>query len=144
MLSAEETRTMLKHAQDGARRYKIMPVAAVPIPPCVVDRKPFPAVRFAGCSAATNDAYFTLDPLGNVRMCNHSPVILGNILDQPFMEIANSKDADDWREVRPDFCKPCPGWSRCKGGCRAVVQQQGKPLTTLDPYVDMNVDKSRF
>ena len=144
MMNTQETGRMLQHAQDGAQRFGVVPVAAVPIPPCVVDRSKYPSVRFAGCSAATDDAYFTLDPLGNVRMCNHSPVILGNILKSGFLEIANSRESQDWVDVKPDFCKPCPGWAACKGGCRAVAQQQGHPLTRLDPFVDSNVDKSKF
>ena len=135
MLTKEETARMLKLANDAGKALSVTPVAAVPIPPCVVDRKKYPLVKFAGCAAATNDAYFTLDPLGNVRMCNHSPVILGNILRQGFYEIAQDRRCREWIEVRPEFCKPCPGWDRCKGGCRAVAQQMGLALDTLDPYV---------
>jgi len=144
MLDAALTRRMLRHAQEGAKRWGLVPLVAVPVPPCVVDRSPYPDLRFAGCSAYTDNAYYTLDPLGNVRMCNHSPVILGNIFKTHFMEIANGPLCREWVDVKPDFCKPCPGWDACKGGCRAVAQQRGQPLDCLDPYVDLNVDKSRF
>jgi radical SAM protein with 4Fe4S-binding SPASM domain len=136
VLDRKQTARMLKLAQEGAARLGLVPVAAVPIPPCIVDRKAYPLVRFAGCAAATDNAYFTMDPLGNVRMCNHSPVILGNILDKPFMEIANGPASQEWIDVRPELCVPCPGWLQCKGGCRAVAQQLGLPLSTLDPYVE--------
>ncbi len=135
MLTKEENDRLLRHAEEGAVKLGMMPAVAVPIPPCVVDRNQYPHVRFAGCAAATNDAYFTLDPLGNIRMCNHSPEILGNILKDHFLTIANCRQATDWVSVKPDFCKPCPGWDRCKAGCRAVVQQMGQPLTELDPWV---------
>ncbi len=144
MMDRAETERMLRHAQEGAIRLGMSPVVAVPIPPCVIDRSQFPKVRFAGCSAATNNAYYTLDPLGNVRMCNHSPVILGNIFKSHFLDLANGPASTEWLTVKPDFCKPCPGWDACKAGCRATVQQQGKPLTCLDPYVDANVDKAAF
>jgi radical SAM protein with 4Fe4S-binding SPASM domain len=144
MMNTEQTHHMLRHAQKGAETLGIRPVVAVPIPPCVIDRRDYPALRFAGCAAATNDAYFTLDPLGNVRMCNHSPIILGNIFKQHFMDIANGPDSEAWVSVKPDFCKPCPGWAACKAGCRATVQQMGKPLTCLDPFIDENVDKEKF
>ncbi|MBM4354953.1 MAG: radical SAM protein [Deltaproteobacteria bacterium] len=139
MLDRNETERMLRYAQEGARMYGMKPAVAVPIPPCVVDRKRYPQVRFAGCSAYTDNAYYTLDPLGNVRMCNHSPVILGNIMDSHFLDIANGPLCQEWVDVRPEFCVPCPGWIACKGGCRAVAQQAGNPLTTLDPYVAANV-----
>jgi len=135
LLSTEETRRMLGHAETQAEAQGLKPFAAVPIPPCVVDRAAYPHVEFAGCAAATEMAYFTLDPLGNVRMCNHSPVILGNIARQPFDAIANSPPSESWRRTRPAFCEPCPGWDACKGGCRAVCQQMGRGLDTLDPYV---------
>lgn len=144
MMNTEETHRMLRHAAEGAKRLGLQPLVAVPIPPCVIDRSKYPNLRFAGCSAATNDAYFTLDPLGNVRMCNHSPIILGNIFKQHFMEIANGPASEEWIDIKPDFCKPCPGWAACKGGCRAVAQQRGESLTTLDPYVDSNIDKTKF
>jgi len=135
-LTRPETARMLKLAQEGAKRLGLVPFAAVPIPPCIVDRKQYPLVRFAGCAAATDNAYFTMDPLGNVRMCNHSPVILGNVLEKPFMEIANGPASRDWIDVKPEMCIPCPGWLQCKGGCRAVAQQLGRPLSTLDPWVE--------
>ena len=144
MLSKEETRRMLQHAQDGARRLRMVPVVAVPIPMCVIDRSKYPSVRFAGCAAATDNAYFTMDPLGNIRMCNHSPVILGNILEQSFGQIANGPASQTWLTTKPDECKPCPAWDQCKAGCRAVAQQMGKDLTHLDPYVAHNVDFSKL
>jgi radical SAM protein with 4Fe4S-binding SPASM domain len=144
MMNREETARMLRHAEEGAKRLGMVPVVAVPIPPCVIDRSGYPSLRFAGCSAATDNAYYTLDPLGNVRMCNHSPVILGNIFKTHFLEIANGPASTEWLTVKPDFCKPCPGWDACKAGCRATVQQAGEPLTCLDPYVDANVDKTAF
>jgi radical SAM protein with 4Fe4S-binding SPASM domain len=144
MMSKEDTQRMLQHAEDGARKLGMRPVVAVPIPMCVVDRSAYPAVQFAGCAASTDNAYFTMDPLGNIRMCNHSPVILGNILKDSFLDIANGPEAEKWLTVKPDECKPCPAWDQCKAGCRAVAQQMGQDLTVLDPYVAHNVDFSKM
>lgn len=135
LLSRKETERMLAYAQEGATSLELEPAASVPIPPCVVDIAKYPNVEFAGCAAATDSAYFTLDPLGNVRMCNHSPIILGNILESSFQKITGSRACEDWIKTKPDFCKPCPGWDECKGGCRAVCQQMGLALNALDPYV---------
>jgi radical SAM protein with 4Fe4S-binding SPASM domain len=135
MLDREDAIAMLRHAQKGAREHSIEPAAAVPIPPCVVDHKRYPDVLFAGCNAATDRSYFALDALGNVRACNHSPQILGNVLDRPFLEIANSGAVKDWKRIKPKFCEPCPGWDACKGGCRAAGQQMGLGLEELDPWV---------
>jgi radical SAM protein with 4Fe4S-binding SPASM domain len=135
LLTRQDTERMLVHAEEGARSLGIAPSASVPIPPCVADRSRYPHVAFAGCAAATDMAYFTLDPLGNIRACNHSPIILGNILATPFSEIANGDGARAWISTRPAHCVPCPGWEMCKGGCRAVCQQMGRGLDCLDPYV---------
>jgi radical SAM protein with 4Fe4S-binding SPASM domain len=135
MLDREALERMLGHAQRGAEELGIKPAAAAPIPPCVVDQKKYPGVLFAGCNAATGKSYFALDPLGNVRMCNHSPVILGNMLETPFLEIANREAVAKWRTIKPEFCEPCPGWDACLGGCRAGAEQMGLGLEALDPWV---------
>ena len=135
MLDREDTIRMLTLAQQGAEELGITPAASVPIPPCVVDHAAYPKVTFAGCAAASDRSYFALDPRGNVRACNHSPVILGNVLETPFLEIANSPALDDWNRIRPPFCEPCPGWDACQGGCRAAGQQMGLGFDELDPWV---------
>ena len=135
MLDRKDTLRMLGHAQAGAEKLGITPAASVPIPPCVADHKRYPKVIFAGCNAASKRSYFAMDPLGNVRVCNHSPIIIGNVLRRRFLDIANDSGVEEWRRIRPEMCVPCPGWSACLGGCRAAALQMGLGLESLDPYV---------
>lgn len=43
--------------------------------------------------------YGTIDPWGNIRPCNHSPLICGNLLDQPFHDIWYSEKMKSWRAL---------------------------------------------
>lgn len=70
-----------------------------------------------GCLAGL--AFWTVDPWGNARPCNHAPLICGNILEQPVAEIVNSPALDHWHDLIPSECESCAVYSRCHGGCRA-------------------------
>jgi hypothetical protein len=53
--------------------------ADVVIEPCVVDIRRYKHVKFGFCPLAGSNSAFVIDPCGNVRICEHSPEILGNI-----------------------------------------------------------------
>ncbi len=76
-----------------------------------------------GCLAGV--AYCTIDPWGNMRPCNHAPLICGNLLEQPIEEAWHSKEMQQWREMIPEQCRSCIAFSRCHGGCRAVAIKLG-------------------
>ncbi len=84
-----------------------------------------------GCLAGV--AYCTIDPWGNVRPCNHAPLICGNLLEQPIEAVWRSKEMQQWREMIPEQCQSCTAFSSCHGGCRAVAIKLGleeDPLIT--------------
>ena len=74
---------------------------------CLFDHARWPNLSFGFCAAGTERTYYALDPLGNVRPCNHSPTILGNIRQMTFAEMALSETMDPFlaafadRAVRP-------------------------------------------
>jgi radical SAM protein with 4Fe4S-binding SPASM domain len=76
-----------------------------------------------GCLAGV--AYCTVDPWGNVRPCNHAPLICGNLLEQSIEEIWYGAAMNRWREMIPEQCLYCLKLPRCHGGCRAVAMIQG-------------------
>lgn len=76
-----------------------------------------------GCLAGI--AYFTIDPWGNVRPCNHAPLICGNLLEQSVEEIWNSKAMEYWRDLIPFQCQQCLELPKCHGGCRAQAMLLG-------------------
>ena len=77
----------------------------------------------------------TVDINGNVRVCNHSPVIAGNIYEKPLYEILHSDYVESWNNIIPEICKNCNWWEKCRGGCRAASEQIGTGLAEADPVV---------
>lgn len=73
-----------------------------------------------GCWAGV--AYVTIDPWGNLRPCNHSPLVLGNVLETSIEDLWQSKAMNRWRALLPDECKECDALSTCHGGCRAMIE----------------------
>ena len=76
-----------------------------------------------GCLAGV--AYCTVDPWGNVRPCNHAPLICGNLLEQPIEEIWHGEAMNRWRGMIAEQCWHCLELLRCHGGCRAIAMIQG-------------------
>ena len=76
-----------------------------------------------GCLAGI--AYCSIDPWGNVRPCNHAPLICGNLLEQSLEEIWNSEAMEYWRGLIPSQCKHCLELPKCHGGCQALAMLLG-------------------
>jgi len=135
MPTAVELRAALKRASRLAFRLRVRPVCSVPIPPCVADPSDYRGIHFAYCIGSTAKSYFTMDPAGGIRLCNHSPVVLGNIRRQKFVDIANGDGVERFRSSRPGLCRECPHWETCLGSCRASSEQACGSCATLDPFV---------
>lgn len=138
------TPTQLSQALDqGARlaeRYKIGLGAGVQIQPCLIDLSRYPNVRSSFCPLNDPDSdrsYFAIDPAGNLRMCNRSKIILGNILEQPFDDIVSHSAIDYIGRAVPDMCRDCDLASSCAGGCKADALSCHGTLARPDPYLEI-------
>ena len=127
---------------DGlAAQYGIPVAASVVIEPCVVDVRKYHHVHFGWCPLAGEESYFTIDPLGNVRICNHSPVVLGNLRRERCSDIYyNNPYLRLFRDTWPDECKECEPTLKhmCCGGCKASAEQCCGTLTRVDPFVTLS------
>lgn len=65
------------------------------------------------------EAFFTVDPWGNVRPCNHAPYVAGNLLMQSVKEIWHSQRIRTWQTFVPGECRGCGIGKECRSGCRA-------------------------
>lgn len=79
----------------------------------------FEASTARGCSAGFS--YCTIDPWGNVRPCNHTSWVAGNLLDDDLTMIWQSDIMQRWRNLQPDACHSCPAKAVCLGGCHAIA-----------------------
>ncbi len=124
---------MLKALNNVGRKYGVFAAIGAPNLPCRFPEENYRHIHFGKCSAGID--WFAIDPSGRVRMCNHSPTIIGNLLQQDFKEIWNHPVFRDFREGKmvPDECRGCKDLERCLGGCRAVAETCFGDLRAPDP-----------
>jgi radical SAM protein with 4Fe4S-binding SPASM domain len=136
--SAEELRLALSIADKASAELGFSISCSIPIQPCLIDMSAFPRLGFGFCAAGTERAYYTLDPTGNLRPCNHTTTILGNLFDEPFTDLIASARLSDFCRALPDFCKPCSQRETCQGGCKAAAQVCFQSLSAEEPFLRYN------
>lgn len=104
-------------------------------PICILDPKRYPGIRFAYCNTDISHRPITVNYRGDVRYCNHSPKVLGNIHSQPLSQILTQATASGYFDSVPDVCSQCSLWSRCRGGCRAASEQLHGRFDLADPIL---------
>lgn len=134
MPSVDELKTALEIADEGARKWGIGISLGVPIPPCVMDLTPFKDVWASGCPVGTRKGYPTVDPMGNVRLCNHSATVMGNLFESGFGAILAGETARSYSSRVPKECADCKDAASCRGGCRAAAEVCGQHRG-IDPFV---------
>ncbi|MBI5724054.1 MAG: radical SAM protein [Planctomycetes bacterium] len=130
-----ELSAALDIADRFVAKYKLSISCSIPMPPCLFDVKKWPNLSFGFCAAGTRRAYYTFDWLGNVRPCNHSPTILGNIRAGSFRSMASGKAMRQFMASRPKFCDGCRMAKECQGGCKAAAQAACGDLCAPDPFL---------
>jgi radical SAM protein with 4Fe4S-binding SPASM domain len=133
--SAEQVRDALSIAEAASAEFGIPISCSIPIQPCLIDVNAFPHLGFGYCSAGTERAYYTLDPLGNVRPCNHSTTILGNLLEESFSDLVSPERLNDFIHALPAPCSACGHRTFCQGGCKAAAQVCYGALDQIEPFL---------
>ena len=110
-------------------------VSGVCTPLCYLDTAPYPHIRFTKCSTDLTGRPVTVNYNGDVRFCNHSPRVLGNIHSRPIGEILTDPEINAQYAGVPEECGECALLQRCGGGCRAASEQVHGTFTTLDPIL---------
>jgi radical SAM protein with 4Fe4S-binding SPASM domain len=106
----------------------------------------FTSSSSTGCLAGV--AFCAIDPWGNLRPCNHSPILAGNLLNGTLKQVWQSPEMASFRAAIPDACHTCAAFSTCHGGCRALAMELGlskDPLMAgpLDEYAPPPVRMGR-
>ena len=78
----------------------------------------------------------TVNDRGDVRFCNHSPHVMGNLYDRPIGEILADPEAQERYSVVPEACRDCALLPRCNGGCRAASEQVFGTFAAPDPMLE--------
>lgn len=133
--SPQELSDALDQAESLVKRYKLPVSCSIPMPPCLLDHTRWPSLGFGFCAVGTQRAYYTLDPAGNVRPCNHSATVLGNIRRESFASMVRGRTMKAFKAARPAFCKGCRHEKTCQGGCKAAAEVCSGCLTDSDPFL---------
>ncbi len=89
-----------------------------------------------GCLAGT--AFCSIDAAGNVKPCNHSDLLCGNLLAQSLAEVWRAPNMELWRHSLPTHCHQCHEFGNCHGGCRAEgwrMPNHQDPLIRFDTTI---------
>ena len=111
-------------------------VSGVCTPLCYLDTRPYPHVRFTKCSTDLSGRPITLNYNGDVRFCNHSPRVLGNIYERSIADILTDPEINAWYAPVPEECGKCALLDRCGGGCRAASEQVYGTFNAQDPILE--------
>ena len=109
---------------------------SVTVPQC------FHPTSATGCGAG--DAFITVDPWGNVKPCNHTPMIVGNLRYDTIEQIMASQKLDYWRNLPLANCKDCAALAACGGGCRAEAMLNQSNYDSLATKPFLSEDKTDF
>jgi len=133
----EMIRENLEVLEDFAGRYPFPISCSIPLQPCLVDTGRYPHLHFGFCPLGGVDAYFTVDPLGNLRVCNHSSVILGNLLENSFRDLYQRPYVERFKTELPAGCLDCPAEvrGRCHGGCKAAAEECFGSFEVEEPFL---------
>lgn len=142
-LSPEEVSEMMRTACEILARAGRPGSLGTETPFCIADPAEYPGMKFGTrCSAAVN--FFTIDPSGYVRVCNHSEVRLAH-----FSAWRSLKDDPYWKTFAfrrhvPAECRRCPDRFRCDAGCREAAHIVTGRLDSLDPLLTSEVVGARI
>jgi radical SAM protein with 4Fe4S-binding SPASM domain len=116
-LTRQQLRESLLEVNARARSLGAHVSSNVSVPHCVVEPPEVPCISLTSCGSCALDKPLTLDAGGDLRLCNHSPVVLGNIFRNTIGELLESPYVHRFHEVVPTPCDACRLYGQCRGGC---------------------------
>lgn len=138
MLSHAELRDAFRRVDSKAGELGLRVHSGVCTPMCLLDPVEYPNIMFTHCSTDFSRRPITVNYRGDVRFCNHSPRVLGNIYEERIGAILERAEGDSYFAAIPEQCGGCKLWVRCRGGCRAASEQLYGTFDRIDPIMDLN------
>jgi pyrroloquinoline quinone biosynthesis protein E len=141
MPTVEQVEANLDTAERLGEAWQIRVTTAMPIPPCLIRIERYRWLRFGFCSTGSRSPNTVLDAAGNVRSCNLSSTILGNVLRQSFAEIEENPYPHEFRRSVPEMCLGCIHERSCGGGCKEAAFAAFADRTHPEPFVSAALDR---
>ncbi|MBT4340378.1 MAG: radical SAM protein [Bacteroidetes bacterium] len=136
-LNPHELNQTLKKADRLAIKEGVRVTSNVCSPMCLVKPDDFQHIRFTHCSSDIKKMPITLELNGDLRICNHSPLVFGNIFQDEIIDLLANPEIQPWANKQPEICKGCNLYSTCMGGCRAAALQFYGDAKRADPYFEL-------
>jgi pyrroloquinoline quinone biosynthesis protein E len=133
--SVEGIEADLETLETLGRAWGIAASTAMPIPPCLVRWERTPWVTFGTCSTGSESPNLVLDGKGNVRSCNLSSVVLGNLVRQDWADFWPAPYVEAFPAQLPEVCRGCAYARTCQGGCKESGFATGGSLTSPEPLL---------
>lgn len=137
VLSHAELRDAFRRANAKLGELGMRAHNGVCSPMCLLNPKDYPHITFSHCTTDLLTRPITVNYRGDVRFCNHSPRILGNIHKERLADIITRSSSDGYFDHTPAECSACELWERCRGGCRAASEQLYGTFDRIDPVMDL-------
>lgn len=134
----------LAAGDEVVRKYGTSVSVSTPILPCLNDTSQYKHINLSYCAVARKEhALFCIDPEGNLKVCSHSPHVLGNLLEKPFSTMLKDPFLEEFEKTLPPFCRDCPVANDCRGGCRSSAQVCYGSFASEEPYLRLWKSKAR-
>lgn len=135
-LNRERLNGMLDIAEEVLEYGKRYGHVGTEFPKCVIkDINKYQRLEI-GMQCAAAKHFFVIDTAGQIRTCNHSPRIVGNVFDEDMIH-----DKGYWTLFveslyKPAYCSACMDKKLCDCGCREVAHiLKGSPME-IDPCIE--------
>ena len=119
-LSRAQLEGFLSIADRLAAKMPIPIEVTLPVEDCVIAHTRYPRLRFASCWCGKGK--WVIDPQGSLRICEQNEMVIGNLMQQSFSELAAHPTVSEFRaQNRHAECQTCSKYMHCGGGCRFRV-----------------------
>lgn len=137
MISTKELNQMLNDAEHVLSLANRHGNIGTEMPLCSIDNPIKYKYLHIGYKCAAAMGFFVVGPSGEIRVCNHSPKVVGHIFHKGLI--------DDWEywnyyamdTVSVDECDGCLGNVICSCGCREVAHILFSNLNKPDPSINL-------
>ena len=136
-LNHDELRWAFQKVNQLSKQHNLTISSNVCTPHCILSPKDYSNIYFGQCPDDPKMKPLTVDCMGDFRLCNHSPKILGNIHKDSFKDMLYSDYSMSWISSIPEYCIDCEKYDDCKGGCKAAAEQIEGTKDKVDPILTL-------
>ncbi len=141
MPTVEQVEANLRTADALGRKWKIRVATAMPIPPCLIRLERYSWVEYGFCSTGTHSPNLVVDPCGDLRPCNLSSQVVGNVLKKNWGRMMRHRYLKRFNRALPEVCRGCTHEATCRGGCKESALATYGSLEHPEPFLQRALDQ---